>query len=80
MRTINQKQLNKIGDNLYKKFGKPLESKHWGEYIAISKEGKFVLSPDLKDVFEKSLDILGPGSFVFKVGEKAVYKWRGLQS
>lgn len=79
MKSLNQKQLNKTGDKLYKKFGRPLEGEHWGEYIAISKKGKFVLSPDLKKVFKESLKKLGPGSFVFKVGEKAVYKWRGLQ-
>lgn len=79
MNIPNQNQLNKTGDNLYKKFGKPLENKHWGEYIAISRKGKFVLGSELKDVFQKSLETLGPGSFVFKIGEKAVYKWRGLK-
>ena len=79
MKTLNQKQLNKIGDDLYKKHGKSLEDKHWGEYVAISKQGKIVLSPDLNEVFKESLQKLGPGSFVFKVGEKAIWKWRGLQ-
>lgn len=79
MKTINQKQPNKTGDNLYKKFGKPLEDNHWGEYIAISKTGKTVLGSDLKDVFQKSLEILGPGSYLFKVGEKAIWKWRNLK-
>lgn len=79
MKSLNQKQLNSIGDNLYKKFGQPLEGEHWGEYIAISKKGKVVLSSDLKDVFNRSLKILGPGSFIFKIGEKAVYKWRRIK-
>lgn len=79
MRISNQKQLNKTGDNLYKKYGKPLENKHWGEYIAISKDGKTVLGNDLIKVMKKSLARLGLGSFVFKVGEKAVYKWRRIR-
>lgn len=79
MKTPNQKQINKTGDDLYKKYGKPLEDKHWGEYIAISEQGKTVLSSDLNEVFKQSLQQLGPGSFVFRVGEKAVWKWRGLQ-
>lgn len=73
------KQAMKIGDKLYQKYGQPLEKDHWGEFIAISQSGKKVLSSDLKELFKKSLAKLGPGSFVFKVGEKAVWKWRGLQ-
>lgn len=75
MKTLNQKQLNKTGDDLYKKYGKPLEDKHWGEYIAISKAGKTVLGNDLIKVMKKSLADFGPGNYVFRVGEKAVYKW-----
>lgn len=69
------KKAEKIGDKLYSKYGKPLEDKHWGEYIAISKTGKTVLGSDLKEVFQRSLEILGPGSYLFKVGEKAIWKW-----
>lgn len=79
MKTLNQKQLNNTGDDLYKKYGKSLEGKHWGEYIAISKAGKTVLGNDLIKVMKKSLADFGPGSFVFKVGEKAVYKWRRIR-
>lgn len=77
--TLPPKQVEQIGDKLYQKYGKPLEEDHWGEFIAISQNGKTVLSSDLKELFKKSLTKLGPGSFVFKLGEKAVYKWRGLQ-
>lgn len=69
------KQAEQIGDKLYQKYGEPLEEDHWGEFIAISKSGKTVLSTDLKELFKKSLAKLGPGSFVFKVGEKAIWKW-----
>lgn len=79
MKTLNQKQLNKTGDDLYKKYGEPLEDKHWGEYIAISKAGKTVLGDDLIKVMRKSLADFGPGSYVFRVGEKAVYKWRRIR-
>lgn len=79
MKTPNQKQLNKTGDDLYKKYGKLLENQHWGEYVAISKAGKTVLGNDLIAVMKKSLADFGPGSYVFKVGEKAVYKWRRIR-
>lgn len=73
------KNVEKLGDHLYNQFGKPLENKHWGEYIAISKTGKTVLGDDLIGVMKKSLASFGPGSFIFKVGEKAVYKWRKVK-
>lgn len=79
MKNLNQKQLNKAGDDLYKKYGQPLEDEHWGEYIAISNAGETVLGDDLIKVMKKSLIRLGPGSFVFKLGEKAVYKWRRIK-
>lgn len=78
MKILDQK-LDRLGNRLYEKFGKPLEKKHWGEYIAISKTGKTVLGDDLIRVMKKSLVSLGQGSFIFKVGEKAVYKWRKVK-
>ena len=73
------RNLNKLGDNLYSKFGKPLEEKHWGEFIAISKDGKTILSSNLIDVLKKAEKSFALQSFIFKVGEKAVYKWRLLK-
>lgn len=69
----------KNGDKLYQKYGKPLEEKHWGEYIAVSKNGRTVLSNDLIKVMKKSLADFGPGSHVFKIGERAVFKWRRIK-
>lgn len=74
-----QTQLNKLGDNLYSKFAKPLEDKHWGEYIAISKEGKTILSSNLIDLLKKAEKSFTSQSFIFKVGAKAVYTWRLLK-
>lgn len=69
----------KLGDKLYQRYGKPLEKDHLGEFIAISKTGRTILGDDLIRVMKESLVSLGPGSFVFKVGEKAVYKWRKVK-
>ena len=65
-----------IGDQLYEAFGKPLEAKHWGEYVAISSRGETVLRSSLLEVAEEAARSLGPGVFIFKVGERAVGKWR----
>lgn len=77
MKNLNQKQLNKTGDDLYKKYGKPLEKNHQGEYVAVSFKGKTILGQNLYEVAKKASDTFGPAnSFVFKVGDIAVWKWR----
>lgn len=64
---------------MYQKYGAPLEKNHWGEFVAISKDGKTVFGDNLIRVMKKSLSELGSGSHVFKVGEKAVFKWRKIR-
>ncbi len=63
-------------EQLYERYGRPLEAQHPGEYVAIFPEGKTVLGANLRDVLKQALATIGPGSFVFKVGERAVWKWR----
>ena len=63
-------------DKLYDHYGKPLEQDHWGEYVAIFPDGRTLVGPDLMDVSDRALAQFGRGSFVFKVGEKALGKWR----
>ena len=69
-------QLMKQADSLYKQYGRPLEQEHWGEYVAIFPDGRTLVGPDLLVVSDQALDEFGKGSFVFKVGVKAVGKWR----
>ena len=61
---------------LYAQYGKPLEQDHWGKYVAIFPEGGTLIGADLLDVSDRALAEFGQGSFVFKVGDKAVGKWR----
>ena len=63
-------------ERLYRLYGQPLEQDHWGEYLAIFHDGRYVVGTSLLDVSDRALDQFGKGSFVFKVGEKAVGKWR----
>jgi hypothetical protein len=71
---------NEQADRLYRQYGKPLEQEHWGEYLAISSEGKTLLAPSLLEAVERATDTFGPGSFIFKVGEKTVGKWLWLRN
>lgn len=61
---------------LYERYGKPLESQHYGSYVAVSLEGKTVLGNTLLEVLQKATATLGPGNFIFKVGEEVVGQWR----
>ena len=72
MTTNNDHDLMEIGDDLYDRFGKPLESDHWGKFVAISPKGETLLGTDMDEVFLQALDEMGRGVFLFKVGEKAV--------
>lgn len=72
----NRDELDRISDTLYERYAKPLESKRWGEYIAVSWEGDTLLGTDLEEVSLSAMQRLGEGGFVFKIGEKAVGKLR----
>ena len=63
-------------EKIYDQYGKPLEQEHWGEYVAIFPDGRTLIGTDLMAVSDRALDRFGRGSFVFKIGEKSVGKWR----
>jgi hypothetical protein len=77
-RTMNEvdREATVEGFRLYERYGKPLESEHRGEYVAIAPDGRTVLAPTLLEVVQRATTILGPGNHVFKVGERTVGKWR----
>ena len=64
----DQGQLDEA-DRLYEQYGKPLEAEHWGEYVAIARDGRVVLAPTLLEVMQRATAAFGPGSDVFKIGE-----------
>jgi hypothetical protein len=66
------KRQEQLAQRLYQQYGKPLEKTHWGEFVAISQEGKTVLGKTMVEALQKALKTIGPGTFLFKVGPKAV--------
>ena len=60
---------------LYERYGKPLEKTHRGKYVAISKEGKTLIADTVFALMQEAKTRLGPGNFIFKIGERAVGKW-----
>ena len=69
-------QTTSEADSLYRRFGQPLEREHLGQYVAIASDGRTVLGPTILDVMRKASVAFGPGNFIFKVGQRAVGKWR----
>jgi hypothetical protein len=65
-----------LGDRLYDQYARPLEAEHWGEFVAIAPDGRTMLGTDLWDLTKEAIDQLGKGLYVYKVGEKAVGRWR----
>lgn len=63
-------------DALYEHYGKPLETEHRGKYVAISPDGETIIGLTVLEVLDKATGAFGPGNFIFKVGDKAVGKWR----
>ncbi len=63
-------------DDLYDRYGKPLEAAHQGKYIAITGDGRTLVGPSAQDVMRRAVRAFGPGSYVFKLGERAVGRLR----
>lgn len=76
---MDLKKADRLYDKLYNKYGKPLEKDHWGDYLAISENGRTILGKEYLEVVLKARSTFGPGSFLYKVGEKATWKWRRVE-
>ncbi len=73
---VSSQQLMEQAESLYEQYGRPLEEKHWGEYVAIFPDGIFTLGTSRLDALDKALAQFGTGSFLFKVGDRVVGRWR----
>ncbi len=63
-------------DELYETYGKPLEGQHEGERLAVSPDGKTNLGHTLREAAEQAEAAFGPGNFLYRIGPKAVGRWR----
>ncbi|HLF08677.1 MAG TPA: hypothetical protein VI789_04960 [Dehalococcoidia bacterium] len=72
----DSKKLQQESDDLYERYGRPLEAEHRGKFVVISREGKTVVGMNLIEVAEEAVAAFGPGGFLFKIGEKSVWKFR----
>lgn len=66
------KQVSDHSEELYERYVAPMESQHLGEYVAVAEDGRFVFAGSLSELVGRAVKELGPGSFGYKVGERAV--------
>lgn len=60
-------------DQLYEKHAKHLEATHWGKFLALAPDGRFIVGDDDVAVFAEAIQKFGEGNFVLmRVGEKDV--------
>ena len=53
-------------DVLYEKYARPLEKEHTGEYVAVSKDGRLIVSADDIEVLKRGAKEFGKGNFAFR--------------
>ena len=75
MITPQNQSLLQQSDELYEQYGKPLEKTHLGKYIAISPSGKTLIAGNILKIMQEAKKKLGPGNFIFKIGERSAGKW-----
>lgn len=59
-------------DRLHEQYGKPLEGDHWGELLAVSRDGRVLLAPTHIELLQKASEIFSPPVFAYKIGEISV--------
>jgi len=72
---FDENESKDVGDRLYDEFARPLEQEHYGEFIAITRDGQTLLGPTLIDVALRANDTFGERTFLCKIGPKAVGRW-----
>lgn len=77
---MKQKDVRRRADedeDLYEKFGRNLESKHRGEFLAIAPDGRTIIDGDQIHALEQAISAFGSGNFAFrKIGSRAPGRWR----
>ena len=60
-------------ERLYEKHAKQLEATHWGKFLALAPDGRFIVGDDDVEVFVEAMGQFGEGNFVLlRIGERDV--------
>lgn len=75
MRTTSD-EMDSAYDEVYERHAQRLEADHWGEFVAMTRDGRFEIGTDMDEVVHRAIRSLGPGLFLYKVGSRAVGRIR----
>ena len=73
---LTNEEAVKQGDELYERYGKPLEAEHWGEFVAVAPDGRMMVGSEKADVLHNASLEFGERVRVLKVGPQEVYRMR----
>jgi hypothetical protein len=80
MATVHDQPTVEEAAHTYEQYAKALEEEHRGEFVAVSRDGQTLIAPTLVAALKQATAKFGPGNFIFKIGERAVGKWRWLSA
>jgi hypothetical protein len=64
-------------EKLYELFGRQLETRHQGQFVAIARDGRTIVDRDQVRALEEAISQFGSGNFAFrKIGSRALGRWR----
>lgn len=67
-------------EELYERYGRPLEADHAGEFVAISDNGEIILGTDKLALANEAALRFGDGNFAFrKIGARAESRLRAVR-
>ena len=70
-RAEQQQALDEM-DAVYERYVAVMERDHWGEFVAVSRDGRTLLGSDHREVTRRAADAFGPGNYIYKIGPRAV--------
>jgi len=76
MTTSTRRELRDQADDLYERYGKPLQETYAGQYVVIAPDRQTVIGPTLIAVAQAAAATLGRGNLAFKIGDRAVATWK----
>lgn len=74
--SVTDKEKLAEADHLYERYVQHLEHDHWGEYVAVARDGRLVVGATAVAVAQEAIERFGGGSFLFKVGDRVMGRWR----
>ncbi|HZQ34604.1 MAG TPA: hypothetical protein VFD32_01640 [Dehalococcoidia bacterium] len=71
-KTAEGQPADELYDELYDRYARPLEAEHWGEFMIIAPDGRYVLGDSLLAAMERAELEIGLGNYGYRIGTRYV--------